>query len=55
MGGAVVAERMLSVEVYSMALLRMDFGMASAIGVILAVIAVIVFYVSLKASRGALI
>ncbi len=55
MGGAVVAERMLSVEVYSMALLRMDFGMASAIGVILAVIAVIIFYVSLKASRGALI
>jgi len=38
-----------------MALLRMDFGMASAIGVILAVIAVIIFYVSLKASRGALV
>jgi ABC-type spermidine/putrescine transport system permease subunit I len=55
MGGAVVAERMLSVEVYSIALLRMDLGMASAIGVILAVIAVIIFYISLKASRGALI
>jgi putative spermidine/putrescine transport system permease protein len=55
MGGAVVAERMLSVEIYSIALLQMNFGMASAIGVILAVIAVIIFYISLKASRGALI
>jgi ABC-type spermidine/putrescine transport system permease subunit I len=55
MGGAVVAERMLSVEIYSIALLRMDLGMASAIGVILAVIAVIIFYISLKASRGALV
>jgi ABC-type spermidine/putrescine transport system permease subunit I len=55
MGGAVVAERMLSVEIYSIALLQMDLGMASAIGVILAVIAVIIFYISLKASRGALV
>jgi putative spermidine/putrescine transport system permease protein len=55
MGGAVVAERMLSVEIYSIALLRMDFGMSSAIGVILAIIAVVIFYISLRASRGALI
>ena len=55
MGGAVVAERMLSVEIYSIALLQMNFGMSSAVGVILAVIAVIIFYVSLKASRGALV
>ena len=55
MGGAVVAERMLSVEIYSIALLQMNFGMSSAIGVILAVIAVIIFYISLKASRGALV
>mgnify|MGYP001028986660 FL=1 len=55
MGGAMVAQRMLSVEMYSIALLQLDLGMASAIGVILALVAVIIFYFSLRASRGALI
>jgi ABC-type spermidine/putrescine transport system permease subunit I len=55
MGGAVVSQRMLSVEIYSIALLQLDFGTASAIGVLLAIIAVIIFYLSLRASRGALI
>ena len=55
MGGAMVSQRMLSVEMYSIALLQLDLGTASAIGVILALIAVIIFYLSLRASRGALV
>lgn len=55
MGGAVVAQRMLSVEMYSIALLQLDLGTASTIGILLAVIAVIIFYFSLRASRGALV
>lgn len=55
MGGTIVAQRWLSVEMYSIALLQLDLGMASAIGVILAGIAVIIFYVSLRVSRGALV
>jgi ABC-type sugar transport system permease subunit len=55
MGGAMVSQRMLSVEMYSIAVLQLDLGTASAIGVVLAVIAVIIFYVSLRVSRGALV
>jgi putative spermidine/putrescine transport system permease protein len=55
MGGAMVSQRMLSVDIYQVALLQLDFGTASAIGVLLAVIAVIIFYLSLKVTRGALI
>lgn len=55
MGGAMISQRFLSVEVYSLALLQLDLGTASAIGIVLALVAVTIFYFSLKASRGALI
>lgn len=55
MGGAMVSQRMLSVEMYSIALLQLDFGTASAIGVLLAVVAVVIFYLSLRVTKGALI
>jgi putative spermidine/putrescine transport system permease protein len=55
MGGAMVSQRMLSVDIYQIALLQLDFGTASAIGVLLAIIAVIIFYLSLKVTKGALI
>ncbi len=55
LGGALVSQRTLSVDIYSIALLQLNFGTAAAIGVLLTVISVIIFYVSLKASRGALV
>jgi ABC-type Fe3+ transport system permease subunit len=55
LGGALVSQRTLSIEIYSIALLQLNFGSAAAIGVILTLISLVIFYVSLRASRGALI
>jgi ABC-type Fe3+ transport system permease subunit len=55
LGGAMVSQRVLSIEIYSIALLQLNFGTAAAIGVLLTIISLIIFYVSLRASRGALI
>jgi len=54
MGGAIVGQRVLSVQIRSIALLMMDYGLASALAVTLVMIALATSYVSIRASKGAL-
>lgn len=55
LGGAVVGQRVLSVKVYSIGLIMLDFGLAAALGVILVILGIIIFYLSTKITGGALV
>ncbi len=55
MGGVVTGQRIISVKVYSTGLVTMNFGLSAALGVVLVVISMIIFYISLKVTRGVLV
>jgi len=55
MGGVITGQRIISVKVYSTGLVTMNFGLSAALGVILVVISMIIFYVTLKVTKGVLV
>jgi len=55
MGGVVLGHRILSVQIRSIALLMMNYGLAAALATVLVLISSALMYISLKITKGALI
>lgn len=50
--GGVVGQKYLSVQIWSIALLTMNYGLASALATILAILSVVFCYLAIKITRG---
>jgi ABC-type spermidine/putrescine transport system permease subunit I len=55
MGGVVTGSRVLAVQLYTVSLVTSDFGLGAALGVVIVAIAVLIFYLSLKLTKGVLV
>ena len=55
MGGVVVGQRVLSIQIRMVGLLMMNYGLAAALASALVIISLIFTFISLKVSRGVLI
>ena len=55
MGGAIVGQRVLSVQIRAVGLLMMNFGLAAALATILVVMSTTLTYISFKISKGVMV
>ena len=55
MGGVIIGQRVLSIQIRAIGLLMMNYGLAAALASTLIMIALVFMFVSLKVSRGTLI
>ncbi len=55
LGGPLLGSRVLSVQIWTTSLVTSDFGMGAALGVVIVLATVAIFYVVLKLTRGVLV
>jgi len=55
LGGPILGSRVISVQIWTTSLVTSDFGMGAALGVVVVLITVIIFYGILRLTRGVLV